>query len=75
MRLKITSDGTVMGTRVVTEKGEEITNVSRIEFSPLDAYDPKLVEAKLTLVHLPFELTCDGTLDGCVKLQSAEVEE
>jgi hypothetical protein len=75
MKLKIVSDGTVFGTKVMTESGQEITNVVVVKIDPLDANDDKLVTATVQLIHLPFEIYCDATLENCAKLQRTEVPE
>jgi len=56
-KIKIESDGTLAGTKVMTESGEVIGNVSKIEFEPIDANSKNLTTTvKLTCIHVPIKM-------------------
>jgi hypothetical protein len=58
LKLKIISDGTVMGTQIVDQNGRKLQHVRGVEWSLRLAENGKiLADAKLELVMVPLELT------------------
>lgn len=47
--IRITSDGTTVGTHVFNADGTELRDITRIEFLPLDANERNILTVKLTM--------------------------
>lgn len=61
MKIRIESDGTPTGTKVVNaETGETIEGVCRIEFDPIDAKKQTLMRAKLFAYPVRLSVVVDG---------------
>lgn len=59
MKLKIISDGTAWGTKVVdVETGEELKYVKSADWHI--SADDKLAEANLTILHVPVEIIAEA---------------
>jgi hypothetical protein len=74
MKIKIISDGTSQGTKVIdSETGKMIPNVTAIEFK-IDTEKNKIGKAKITFVDVPVEIETDAETETVEPEKVSEAE-